>query len=346
MSMLNRRTFLRTAAVAGGAALAPGLLLDADALTPSKYFSLTDDYHLLFRDKYLKDGTVMQSFAIDSDNNWVYAAQVTGGSDPALGNLTINKLDINGNLLGWMKIEGCGHGAQIAVQNLGVGNEPWLWMEYGPVTVDTAGNGYGSRIMRCKFQANASPLPTSAIHIFDPFPNGDANTCAIDPVNRTIVVRHKEGSLYAGLPWKYSVFMLADLQTFNYTPLITVDQPTLPATSFQGYALFGDYLYMLNGNLKNADCMSPDNKDCTITRMPITACAVSNPPAACTTTPFQITTAAGIDICSREPEGMCIQIPDPSDKTKLRICYGFGGKIPPNSSRTASVYYKDVLVGP
>ena len=71
--------------------------------------------------------------------------------------------------------------------------------------------------------------------------------------------------------------------------------PAGPGPDFQGYALYGNYLYSIGG---------------------------------------------------REPEGMAIQVPDPSQPTKVRLCFSFSG-LPgcgDTSHRRASIYSKDTLI--
>jgi hypothetical protein len=55
---------------------------------------------------------------------------------------------------------------------------------------------------------------------------------------------------------------------------------------------------------------------------------------------------AGYSIGGREPEGMAIQVPDLTQPSKVRLCFGFAG-VPSCSDlghRRVSIYYKDVLL--
>ncbi|GAA3731158.1 hypothetical protein GCM10022225_11230 [Plantactinospora mayteni] len=89
------------------------------ALPTSRRFDLTDGSDPLFREKALRNGTVLQSIAFDNVNRRIYTAQVlqggvqlaepasvSGANRNAAGDLCVTQLDFAGNQLGQMYLLG------------------------------------------------------------------------------------------------------------------------------------------------------------------------------------------------------------------------------------------------
>lgn len=330
----DRRSFLRSSLMVGGAMALPEFMQSAAALPSSQYFNLNDASTELIRDKALKGTTTaMQSFGFDKDNKRLYVLQLDGSAVD--GNLWVTQLDYAGNYLGYMRLLGCGHGVSMGVQSQGAGNNPWIWTEYKGVP-NSDGDLRGTRLMRFHWSNGLTIAPDSSYaHQHTPFPGSLNNTCNIDPVNNRMAVRYQPAS---GGGMKISIFNTEDVGANNYTPLITVTQPAGPGPAFQGYALYGNYLYFLNGE-RVATCPGvEDGGSMTIQMMNISTGVASAP----------VYSNAGYTIGGREPEGMAIQVPDPAQPTKVRLCFGFSGlpSCGDTSHRRASIYYKDALLSP
>jgi hypothetical protein len=309
----------------------PDSVQTAAAFPSSKYFDLKDGSTMLIRDKTLKGTrTAIQSFGFDKDNKRIYVLQLDGSAVD--GNLWVTQLDYVGNYLGYMRLLACGHGVSMGVQSQGAGKNPWIWTEYKGKP-NAHGDLRGTRLMRFHWNKGVTIAPNSSYaHQHTPVPGSFNNTCNIDPVNNRLALRYQPAT---GGGTKIAIYNTEDVGRNKYTPLITVTQPAGPGPSFQGYALYGNYLYFLYGN-RVATCPGvKDGGSTTIQMMNVLTGAVSAP----------VYTNAGYTIGGREPEGMAIQVPDPAQPTKVRLCFGFAGvpSCSDTSHRRASIYYKDVL---
>lgn len=127
---MDRRNFLRSSLMAGGALALPNLKLGAQTISGSQYFDLsTGSTRFIYSAGLRNPTTKMQSFGFDHVNQRIYAVQITGAEFDGVsatqhgyqGDLTVSQLDYSGNLLGYMYLERCGHGVQIGVQPTGSG---------------------------------------------------------------------------------------------------------------------------------------------------------------------------------------------------------------------------------
>ncbi|MGW2787718.1 phage baseplate protein [Streptomyces populi] len=342
---LSRRQWLRwaaaglsTAAVGAGAvALSGGRALAAGVPT-SQRFDLTDASDELFREIWLQEDRVLQSFSFDNTNKHLYTVGLvragrqlpgetrtyTPAERSAQGDLCVTRLDWAGNIIGRMYLLGFGHGVSIAVEPSG--NSAYLWTEVEAGTPDSKGNSFGAKIARFKF-ANGAVLTkdSSALTKYKPVANSTNTTVAIDPVNNRLVHRY-----YVSSTWKYSLYDLTAFKAGTFTALATVTQPTSLGV-FQGYTTLGQYLYLLDGE--------------------------PYPPGSSTGNTYQTIvdwntgtqidrrlTGAGASLSYREPEGLAIQIPDTAAPTKTRLVIGFASGADENAPKQASFYYKDKLI--
>ncbi|MFE1500344.1 teichoic acid biosynthesis protein C, partial [Streptomyces albidoflavus] len=129
-------------------------------------------------------------------------------------------------------------------------------------------------------------------------------------------------------------------------PAVSIDRNRYGKPSFQGYAAAGQYLYMLHGNsygstqdhdgsasTPNIVISPPGEGNTHLTSVDLNTGAV--------VTTFH--SKAGYTLPFREPEGLAIQIPQPSRPDVFRLCMGFASGETPGQ-RKASVYYKDSLI--
>ncbi|MDT7725485.1 MAG: hypothetical protein QOI21_2061 [Actinomycetota bacterium] len=320
-SMFSRRSALRvggglaaTAALLGTGAVFAG---EAAAAVPaSPYFDLTQPSYDEFRSKMLHESHhVMQSFAFDNTNLRIFIAQAQNGTSG--DDLCITQVNFSGEILGSMHLAGAGHGVSIGVE--AVGTASYIWMECdsdGPTDA-----GRGTALARFKFVNGGTP----AVKKF--LTGSKTITCATDPINKRIAVRRNEGGkMY------YSVYPLAAAAAGDFSsPLAHFAQPALAdtAVTFQGYTIYGQYLYTLDGtgHASSADI------DSYVTRIDMNTGTVKS----------RALTRAGESLVFREPEGLAIYR---SLAGETRLYLGFGSRSSlDNINRYANLFYKNVLVG-
>ena len=102
--------------------------------------------------------------------------------------------------------------------------------------------------------------------------------------------------------------------------------------SFQGYTSYGGFLYLLEGSSYGSGGSQPPTGNTYLTCVDWASGAVVDRQL--------VTDDAGLPF--REPEGMAIQLPDPSRPDRARLCFGFASGVA--GARTATVCYKDTLV--
>ncbi|MBA4861822.1 teichoic acid biosynthesis protein C [Streptomyces sp. PSKA54] len=318
---LSRRGLLRAGTGLGVAALGLGLGAGAAsaAVPTSQRFDLTQPSYDLFRGKSLHDVTVQQGFAYDNVNRRLFVAQRRDGTAETAGDLCITQLDFEGNYLGYMHLTGFGHGVAFGAQ--GVGTSTYLWTE-----VEANANGYGKRLARFKFTSGTTLSNTStALTKYTPVSTATEHTCSIDPVNNRLIVRYhlSDGKHIA-------VYDLAAAANGDFSSrLADFKQPSLPTLSstFQGYAAYGQYLYVLtgtsydaSGGVVNSEVTSIDMNTGTIKQGPVL-------------------TKAGESLDFREPEGLAIY---QTVAGEVRLFLGFASGAA--GDRRSNLFYKNALV--
>jgi hypothetical protein len=313
--LLSRRAVFRagaaTAAFLGAGTLFAG---QASAAVPtSSYFDLTQPSYDLFRSKMLHESHhVMQGFAFDNVNRRLFIVQAQNGTSG--DDLCVNQVSFSGELEGWMHLGSAGHGVSIGVE--AVGTASYIWMECDSDSTGT--DGRGTALARFKFVSGGTPSVRK-------FLTGSKTiTCATDPVNERIVVRRNEsGQMY------FSVFSLADATAGNFgSPLAHFPQPALSdtAVTFQGYTIYGQYLYTLDGTGHD----DPADIDSYVTRIDMNAGTVQS----------RALTKAGSTLTYREPEGMAVYR---TAAGETRLFLGFGSR--DGVDRYANIFYKNVVLG-
>ncbi|GHF60854.1 hypothetical protein FHX82_002702 [Amycolatopsis bartoniae] len=312
---LSRRTLLRagatTAVLLGAGVLATGTA--AATVPASSYFDLTQPSYDLFRGAMLHESHhVMQGFAFDNVNRRLFIVQAQNGTSG--DDLCVNQVSFSGELEGWMHLDGAGHGVSIGVEP--VGTASYIWMECDSDSTGT--DGRGTALARFKFASGGTPSVRK-------FLTGSKTiTCATDPVYERILVRRNEG----GRMW-FSLYSLADAAAGDFSaPLAHFPQPALsdPAPTFQGYTVFGQYLYTLDGTGHD----DPADIDSYVTRIDLNTGTVAG----------RALTKAGSTLTYREPEGMAIYR---TAAGETRLFLGFGSR--DGVDRYANVFYKNVLLG-
>lgn len=302
----------------------------------TKMFVLSDEGKALIQDKPLHNGTVLQSFAFDDENKHIYVVQlmaggqqlpdedepISGATRAKHGDLTLTKLDQNGNKLGHMFLKGFGHGVQIGVEvDNGV---TYLWTETDAVTEGK--DGWGTQITRFPFEDGSILTPDSPILEKHRLIEGaDRTTVNIDKAHGLLTMRYRlDGN------FRYGVYELEQVKNGNYQSIADVPQPSVG--TFQGFASYGNYLYLLEGNAYGGNGSVAPYGNTYVTSVDLnTGKAVAR----------QLV-SAGNSMTFREPEGMAIRIPNPKHPHKAQLNIGFASDFTPN--RLANIYYLDRLM--
>ncbi|MFC1435743.1 teichoic acid biosynthesis protein C [Streptacidiphilus sp. N1-3] len=341
---------------------------------PSPRLDLNSSSDNWIREKATRDTTIIQSFGYDNANKNIYLAQVTqaglqlsGESAPVSsadrnlnGDLTITKWDMSGNVLGYMYLRGFGHGMNMGVEP--VGGSAYLWTEVDAVPLSD-GTSRGTRLARFPFvSGKVLDSTSSSLATYTPAPGSTINTATVDPVYGRLGIRYRDTD---GI-MKYQVHDL-DLARLNIwsEPLATISElditavPGWPLTTYghpflQGYAVVGQYLYMLHGNAygttesiggQDVVISQPSVGNTFISCVDLTTGAFAPaPPSAFNQNVNPCYTAAAYTLDYREPEGLGVYIPDLSQPGVFSIGLGFASG--PAGARRATIYGKTGLVQP
>ncbi len=311
---VTRRDLLKLGA---GAAATAALAARPAAATEGR-FDLTGSSSPLIWKKDLYDQTVLQSFAFDNVHGHIYTLQLRNGTGQnAAGNLCLTKLSLTGTVLGHMYLMGFGHGVQLGVEPSG--SSAYLWTETDGVTEN--GSARGSRLARFRF-ADGQTLDTSspALTKYKPIASADNTTCAIDPSRNRLIMRYRSEGAF-----RFAVYSLPALKAGTVSALFDIAQPAGLGV-FQGYAAFGNFLYLLTGEAYSDANPAPGNTHITCLDL---------------RTGGQVQrelTEAGKSLDYREPEGMAIQIA----AGLPRLCLGLASGV--EKARKASIFYKSAMV--
>ena len=287
-------------------------------LPASDRFELTKPSYDLFRHVSLHDATVQQSFAFDNTNRRLFVAQRKDGSATDAGHLCITQLDFSGKYIGHMHLNGFGHGVAFGAE--AVGEATYLWTE-----ADANSNGYGTKLTRFKF-TNGKTISSSdsSLPKFKPIPDATEYTCSIDTVNNRLIVRYHQSSKHL------AVFDLAAARDNDFSnPLANFKIPKLDTLTnvFQGYAAYGQYLYLFTGESYDANGGVVDSQLATVDMN--TGKVVQGPTL----------TKAGSTLSFREAEGMALY---QTAAGEVRLFLGFAsGKA---GDRRSNLFYKNALV--
>jgi hypothetical protein len=352
--LINRRLFVQICAVFLVAlmlipVLPPNQHAFADPLPVTSVFDLSDGSTASILKKNLQRSTVLQSFAYDNVNQHIYTVQLIGGglqlpgestapnaaARKTNGDLCITKLDFAGNIISYMYVLGAGHGVSIGVEpGVGQSGQPvaYLWTETD-VIPDSVDGGRGTKIARFPFTDGAVVKPnTPWLQKHTLVPGSTNATVSIDMAHGYLVSRYKaaDGS------YKLSIFDLAQVKLGNYVARSTLNLPAVDTavTSFQGYTSYGNYAYLLEGTAYGKGSSVAPNGNTYISIYDFNTGALVD----------RGLTKAGYTLLYREPEGMAIQIPNPSTPSYARLSFGFASYVSStDESKQASIYYKDVL---
>jgi hypothetical protein len=138
--------------------------------------------------------------------------------------------------------------------------------------------------------------------------------------------------------FRYALYHLSHVRQDrpSYTPIADVAQPdVLIGTVFQGYASFGQYLYLLDGQIYS-DTNPPEGKgNAHLTRVNWRTGEVEQ----------RVRTIDGHELHRREPEGMGVWLDNPGQLSSARLGFAFGTSLTadPADDRLCTVFFKDSL---
>ncbi|MFI0237803.1 Teichoic acid biosynthesis protein C (Precursor) [Streptomyces sp. NPDC016845] len=195
----------------------------------------------------------MQSFTFDEAHHCLYALQVMRGGirlqgekrpythdeRARHGDLCLNRLNLHGDLTGFMFLKGFGHGGAMGVERHGKDSRLWMEWDAHPAS------GYGRGICWFRF-ADGRTLSRSSAHVttYHPVPGSTSNSVTVDQGRRRLLLRYKVN----GSP-RFAVYDLARFVTRDHSPLADFAQPDAHlGLPFQGMALDGTMLYQLMGS--------------------------------------------------------------------------------------------------
>jgi hypothetical protein len=333
---LSRRRLL---ALGGGTVAAAALGTHPAGAAPRRtdavvggVFDLTVPSTQLLREVTIQNGTVMQSFAFDNTNGYIYTIQViqgglqlsgesapvSGADREAHGDLVVTKLTLGGSNVGHMWLKGFGHGVSIGVEP--VGGTAYLWTE----SDNNPDSGYGRAISRFAF-SNGAVLSSTSSSLVKHYPvaGSTANQPAVDILNRRLLLRYR----IAGVP-RYALYDLDQATAGTFVPIYDVPQVGVADTeTFQGFTVLGDYAYQMTGTAYTDESGSnpPSGHGNTyVSSIDLTTGALVQ----------RFRTEAAYSLTYREPEGMAVQLTSPR-----RLCMGFASGT--SGARMASIYYKE-----
>lgn len=318
---LSRRGLLKAGGatlLASGAAGALTVGTASAAVPASKRFDLSKPSYDVFRKVLLDEKHhAMQGMAFDTENGHMFIVQVRDGSSG--DDLCINRLDGSGKITGTMHLDKAGHGVSMGVEPQG--KDSYVWVECDSNASDDSGRG--TALARFKFVDGEAP---SGVKKF--FTGSKTITCATDPVNKRILVRRKESGKFT---YRLYDFASIDVENGTFTDeLAKITQPKLGngSVTFQGYAVFGSYLYTLDGD-GHADAADINSY--------VTATDLNTGKIV-----QRSLTKAGKSLIFREPEGMAVTR---TADGEVRLCLGFASRTSVGDiDRYANVFHKNVLV--
>lgn len=204
-----------------------------------KAFSILKNSPTYLYDIELQERTVNQAIAVDEQNNYMFATQVTYGSDPE--GFTITRMGLGGGKIDSMKVIGGGHGTTLFVEPNG--NSSYLWLTI--VERNSSGEQIANRLCRFLYQAGSEITPNSAgVQKFLNFPTPTIYMSPFgDYKNGYIAFRHTDTT--NGTKTHIEIHELNNVKNNIYQPVYSYVFPTfLNSQIMQGFALDGKDLYL------------------------------------------------------------------------------------------------------
>lgn len=221
-----------------------------------------------------------------------------------------------------MFLKGFGHGVQIGVET--VGDTAYLWTETDSVAEGS--DGWGTQIARFRFENEKILTPTSPeLEKHRLVEGADRTTVNIDAAHGLLTMRYRKDGVF-----RFGVYALEEVKRHRYTPVADVPQPAMG--TFQGFASYGGYLYLLEGNAYGSNGSVAPTGNTYITAVDLNTGEVVDKQLI----------LAGDTLSFREPEGLAIRLPKINNSHKAELCIGFASNFTP--ARLANIYSLDRLL--
>jgi hypothetical protein len=199
-----------------------------------------------------------------------------------------------------------------------------LWTETDSVTEGSS--GWGTQLARFPFESGKILTPDSdELEKHRLIEGVDRTTVNIDQANGLLTMRYRQDGAF-----RFGVYELEKVTRKQYAPIADVAQPSMG--TFQGFASYGGYLYLLEGNSYGSSGSVEPTGNTYITAVNLNTGDVADKQLI----------IAGDDLTFREPEGMAVRIPDPKHPQRAELCFGFASSFTP--LRLANVFSFDRLL--
>lgn len=343
---MDRRTFIKTSALAGAALTCPELVQNANASLPNTaYFDLTQSSTEFFRNVPLHSTSgAMQSAAFNA-HDYLYILSTKNGAN---GDMWLTRRYPDHSDDGYMVLSGAGHGVAMGIDNW---NDPiYIWTESESTSAGRSdGEGRGRKLQRFNFH-NGTTITHSDAEVFDPTIHLEGTTqyqlsCSIDPTYKRIAIRYSKSNTSG--TYYFMVYNLADFNNHNYIPLLAapVKMPAKPsgAGTPQGWCLYGSWIYASWGD-KRDRVTYPSSCPGTVASAQAGGSMLGRLNLNNPTQWYGYDSQVGYTLCDREPEGLSVRVY--SGKPQLMVQVSGENSSQAHNSHYASFYYKDKMIAP
>ena len=207
------------------------------------YVRLKDKEYIGFMNDILPHDPryITQSFAMDFEEKCIYTSQVVTETTPE--HILISKISFAGEVLGYMRLHGFGHGSQIGIDKLdGVTK---IWCEcYGEPHI-TTGKLFGTKICRFTFE-NGKEYTTSAGNVFDMVTDARNIQVSVSEQSNRLSIKYITYSNKNAI----NVYDLKSVIDNNPKMLASFTIPSWLETSIspnQGHSVYGNIVYHYQG---------------------------------------------------------------------------------------------------
>jgi hypothetical protein len=220
-----------------------------------------------------------------------------------------------------MYLSGFGHAVSIGAE--AVGRTTYLWTE---TDVDTT-NGRGRQIARFRWQDGATLTKDSpGLRSWKPVADGALFTPSVDQQHGRIGIRHTQADGF-----HINVYSLAAARAGDFSRVLaSFKQPAMTADiDFQGWALYGSYVYLWEGEAYPGGTPNPDIATSKLWTYDINTGEIAE----------SVRILDGADLVYREAEGVGVHL----DRFGCpRLCFGFASGV--GGDRRANLFFRDSFV--
>jgi hypothetical protein len=257
----------------------------------------------------------MQGIAYDVANGRLFIAQQRDGRPGA--DLCVNQVSRTGKVVAHLHIDDAGHGQSFGVEP--VGPVSYLWLECDADENTDAGRG--TALARFAFTPGRRPEPRKF------FADGVEVGCAIDPVNRRLLIRRPEDQRTM-----FTLFDLVDGEPGRVRARFAEPKSIYPGSTarvLQAFTVLGRHAYTFVGTGGHAGTPA-DPFDSVLSTIDVTTGELVQ----------QKVVTAGRSLVFREPEGLAVDVTGGAP----RLVFGLASRPRPGSPRRrANLFAVDAL---